>query len=53
MNVAKMRKLMAEVVEELEELKQTELARDLSWCWISFKNDQNPIGIIDSGFGGL
>ena len=47
MNVEKMEKLMAEVVGKLEKLKQTELAADLSWCWVSFQNDQNPSGVVE------
>ncbi len=45
MNAEKMEKLVADVVGKLEKLKQAELAADLSWCWVSFQNDQNPIGV--------
>lgn len=45
MKVDKMEKLVAEVIEKLEKLKQAELAADLSWCWVSFQNDQNPTGV--------
>lgn len=47
MKANKMEKVVAEVVEKLEKLKQGELASELSWCWISYKSDQNPIGVID------
>ncbi|HSF53488.1 MAG TPA: hypothetical protein VLA71_07040 [Algoriphagus sp.] len=46
MKVDKMEKLVAEVIEKLEKLKQTELAADLSWCWVSYQNDQNPSGVV-------
>lgn len=47
MNAEKMEKLVAEVVEKLEKLKHSELAADLSWCWVSFKNDEIPTGVIE------
>lgn len=47
MKVEKMEKLMADVIDKLEKLKQSDLAADLSWCWVSFKNDQNPEGVIE------
>lgn len=47
MNVEKMEKVIPSVVEKLEKIKQTELASELSWCWVSFKNDSNPVGLIE------
>ena len=46
MNVDKMAKLVADVTEKLEKLKNAELAEELSWCWVSFQNDQNPSGVV-------
>lgn len=47
MNVEKLEKLMADVIEKLEKLKHADLAAELSWCWVSFQNDQNPTGVIE------
>ena len=47
MNTLKMEKVVADVIEKLEKLKQTDLASDLSWCWVSFQNDGNPVGVIE------
>ena len=22
---------------------------ELSWCWVSYKNDQNPVGVLEKG----
>jgi hypothetical protein len=47
MKVDKMEKLVADVIEKLGKLKHADLAADLSWCWVSFQNDQNPVGVIE------
>lgn len=47
MNADKMGNVVAEVIEKLEKLKNAELAAELSWCWGSFQNDQNPTGLAD------
>lgn len=47
MKAEKMKKIMADVIEKLEKLKHTDLAADLSWCWVSFQSDQNPVGVIE------
>ena len=47
MKANKMEKLVAEVVGKLEKLNQADLASELSWCWVSYKNDQNPVGVIE------
>lgn len=47
MKAEKLEKVVADVIEKLEKLKQTDLAADLSWCWVSFQNDQNPTGVIE------
>lgn len=47
MNADKMTKLVADVTEKLEKLKNAQLAAELSWCWVSFQNDQNPTGVIE------
>ena len=47
MKADKMEKLVADVIEKLEKLKKAEMAAELSWCWISFKNDQVATGVIE------
>lgn len=47
MKAEKMKKLVAEVIEKLGKLKHADLAAGLSWCWVSFQNDQNPEGLIE------
>ena len=47
MKVEKLEKLVAEVIEKLEKLKKSELAAELSWCWVSFQNDQNSTGLVE------
>ncbi|MBC6368258.1 hypothetical protein [Algoriphagus sp. AK58] len=47
MNAVKMEKVVADVIEKLGKLKQAELASDLSWCWVSFQNDGNPVGVVE------
>lgn len=47
MNAEKMGKVVAEVIGKLEKIKQTELASELSWCWVSFQNDGNPVGVTE------
>ncbi len=46
MNFIKMEKVVAPVIEKLEKLSQVELAAELSWCWGSYQNDQNPSGLV-------
>lgn len=46
MNVEKIEKTVIETVNKLEKLNSGDtLAAELSWCWFSYKNDQNPIGL--------
>lgn len=47
MKAEKMKKVVADVIDKLKKLKYTDLAADLSWCWVSFENDQNPAGVIE------
>ena len=50
MQVEKLEKLVPEVIQKLSKLKSGEkLAEELSWCWVSFQNDQNPVGVIEKG----
>ena len=50
MQVEKLEKTVPEVVQKLVKLKSGEtLVAELSWCWVSFQNDQNPIGVIQKG----
>lgn len=54
MQVEKLEKTVPEVVQKLQKLKSGEtLAAELSWCWVSFQNDQNPIGVIEKGQAAL
>ncbi len=46
MNSKKMEKVVTAVIEKLEKLSQQELAAELSWCWGSYQNDQNPSGLV-------
>ncbi len=47
MDSVKIEKVMVEVIGKLEKIKETELASELSWCWVSFQNDGNPVGVIE------
>lgn len=49
MNSKKLEKFIPEVIGKLEKIKETKLAAELSWCWVSFQNDQNPDGVIEKG----
>ncbi len=49
MQVEKMEKTVAETVQKLEKLKVETLAAELSWCWVSYKNDQNLVGVLEKG----
>lgn len=54
MQVDKLEKAVPEVVQKLQKLKSGEtLAAELSWCWVSFQNDQNPVGVIEKGQAAL
>lgn len=48
MKVEKLEKTIPDVIQKLEKLKIGDsLAAELSWCWVSFKNDNNPVGVIE------
>lgn len=47
MNTVKMEKVVTEVIGKLEKIKQADLASELSWCWVSFQNDGNPVGVVE------
>lgn len=48
MQIEKLEKTIPDVIQKLEKLKLGEsLAAELSWCWVSFKNDSNPVGVIE------
>lgn len=47
MNAVKMEKVVAEVIGKLEKIKHADLASELSWCWVSFQNDGNPVGVTE------
>lgn len=49
MQVEKLEKTVPEVVQKLTKLKSETLAAELSWCWVSFQNDHNPVGVIEKG----
>ncbi len=51
MNSLKMEKVVAEVVGKLEKINYPELAAELSWCWVSYRQDGNPVGVVEkAGF---
>jgi hypothetical protein len=47
MKAEKMEKVVADVIDKLGKLKHKDLASDLSWCWVSFQSDQNPVGVVE------
>ncbi len=48
MQVQKMEKVVGETIKKLDKLKPGDsLAAELSWCWVSFQNDNNPVGVIE------
>ena len=47
MNSLKMEKVVSDVVGKLEKIKNQELASELSWCWVSYQNDGNPVGVVE------
>jgi hypothetical protein len=53
MNSQRMEKVLTPVVEKLEKLAQVELAAELSWCWGSYQNDQNPLGLVEKSEAAL
>ena len=53
MNFIKMEKVVAPVIEKLEKLSQVDLAAELSWCWGSYQNDQNPSGLVEKSEAAL
>jgi hypothetical protein len=53
MNSQRMEKVVAPVIEKLEKLSQVELAAELSWCWGSYQNDQNPSGLLEKSQAAL
>ena len=53
MNPKKLEKLIPDVIGKLEKIKEAELASELSWCWVSYQNDQNPVGVIEKANAAL
>jgi hypothetical protein len=53
MNSQRMEKVVAPVIEKLEKLSQVDLAAELSWCWGSYQNDQNPSGLVEKSEAAL
>lgn len=50
MNAEKVEKTITETIHKLEKLKLNDtLVSELSYCWMSFKSDNNPIGVIEKG----
>jgi hypothetical protein len=48
MQIEKLEKMIPDVIQKLEKLKLGDsLAAELSWCWVSFKNDSNPAGVVE------
>jgi hypothetical protein len=53
MNSQRMEKVVTPVIEKLEKLSQVDLAAELSWCWGSYQNDQNPSGLVEKSEAAL
>ncbi len=50
MNAEKVEKTIIETIQKLEKLKLNDtLVSELSYCWVSFKSDNNPVGVIEKG----
>lgn len=50
MNAEKVEKTILETIQKLEKLKMNDtLVAELSYCWVSFKSDNNPVGVIEKG----
>ncbi len=50
MNAEKVEKTIIETIQKLDKLKSNEtLVSELSYCWVSFKSDNNPVGVIEKG----
>lgn len=50
MNAEKVEKTITETIQKLEKLKLNDtLVSELSYCWMSFKSDNNPVGVIEKG----
>lgn len=50
MNAEKVEKTITETIQKLEKLKLNDtLVSELSYCWVSFKSDNNPVGVIEKG----
>ena len=50
MNAEKVEKTITETIQKLEKLKLNDtLVAELSYCWVSFKSDNNPVGVIEKG----
>jgi hypothetical protein len=47
MNSQRMEKVVTPVIEKLEKLSHVALAAELTWCWGSYLNDQNPSGLVE------
>ena len=53
MNSQRMEKVVTPVIDKLEKLSQVNLAAELSWCWGSYQNDQNPSGLVEKSEAAL
>ena len=53
MNSQRMEKVVTPVIEKLEKLSQFALASELSWCWGSYLNDQDPSGLVEKSEAAL
>ncbi len=50
MNAEKVEKTITETIQKLEKLKLNDtLVSELSYCCVSFKSDNNPVGVIEKG----
>lgn len=50
MNAEKVEKTIIKTIQKLDKLKLNEtLVSEFSYCWASFKSDNNPVGVIEKG----
>jgi hypothetical protein len=45
--------LVTDVIGKLEKLKNSQLAAELSWCWVSYQNDQVSTGVVEKASDAL
>lgn len=53
MSVKISEKTIVSTLEKLEKLNDEKLHAELSWCWNSYKYDNNPVGVIEKSKAAL